>query len=78
MHGVINKMLFPIKIKSIVARNVASGFIPAKYSELMVSFQGGDCRPTRKKGTRLGPKRTISAKYEPKGKKVSAFGTGHL
>jgi hypothetical protein len=47
-------MLFLMEIKFIVARNVAKGFIPAKYSEAMVSFQGGDCHPTRRRGTRLG------------------------
>ena len=53
-----------MEIEFIVARNVARGFIPAKYSEAMVSLQGGDCHPTRRRGTRLGQKRTVSAKYE--------------
>ncbi len=53
-----------MEIEFIVARNVAGGFIPAKYSETMVSLQGGDCHPTRRRGTRLGQKRTVSAKYE--------------
>ncbi len=60
----INKILFLMEIEFIVARNVARGFIPAKYSEAMVSLQGGDCHPTRRRGTRLGQKRTVSAKYE--------------
>ena len=53
-----------MEIEFIVARNVARGFIPAKYSEAMVSLQGGDCHPTRRRGTRLGQKRTVSAKHE--------------
>ena len=53
-----------MEIEFIVARNVARGFIPAKYSEAMVSLQGGNCHPTRRRGTRLGQKRTVSAKYE--------------
>ena len=53
-----------MEIEFIVAQNVARGFIPAKYSEAMVSLQGGDCHPTRRRGTRLGQKRTVSAKYE--------------
>ncbi len=60
----INKILFLMEIEFIVARNVARGFIPAKYSEAMVSLQGGNCHPTRRRGTRLGQKRTVSAKYE--------------
>jgi len=52
--GVINKILFLLEIEFIVARNVARGFIPAKYSEAMVSLQGGVCHPTRRRGTRLG------------------------
>jgi hypothetical protein len=51
---VINKNLFLMEIEFIVARNAAKGFIPAKYSEAMVSLQGGDCHPTRRRGTRLG------------------------
>ena len=65
-NGVINKILFLTEIEFIVARNVARGFIPAKYSETMVSLQGGDCHPTRRRGTRLGQKRTVSVKYEHK------------
>ena len=53
-----------MEIEFIVARNVARDFIPAKYSEAMVSLMGGDCHPTRRRGTRLGQKRTVSAKYE--------------
>jgi ATP-binding cassette ChvD family protein len=53
-----------MEIEFIVARNVARGFIPAKYSEAMVSLQGGDCHPTRRRGTRLGQKRTVSAQHE--------------
>jgi hypothetical protein len=52
--GVINKNLFLMEIEFIVARNAAKGFIPAKYSEAMVSLQGGVCHPTRRRGTRLG------------------------
>jgi hypothetical protein len=47
-------MLFLMEIEFIVARNVAKGFIPAEYSEVMVSLQAGDCHPTRRRGTRLG------------------------
>jgi hypothetical protein len=47
-------MLFLMEIKFIVARNAAKGFIPAKYSEAMVSLLGGDCHPTRRRGTKLG------------------------
>ena len=54
MNGVINMILFQMEIKSIVARNVENGFIPAKYSETMVRSKGGDCLPTKKRGTRLG------------------------
>jgi hypothetical protein len=54
MNGVISKMLFLLEMEFIVARNVARGFIPEKYSEAMVSLQGGDCLPTRRRGTRLG------------------------
>ena len=59
----INKILLLMEIEFIAARNVARDFIPAKYSEAMVSLQGGDCHPTRKRGTRLGHERTVSAKY---------------
>jgi ATP-binding cassette ChvD family protein len=61
---VINKILFLMEIEFIVARNVARGFIPEKYSEAMVSLQGGNCHPTRRRDTRLGQKRNVSAKYE--------------
>jgi len=57
--GVINKILFLMEIEFIVARNVARGFIPAKYSEAMVSLQGGDCHPTKRRGTRSGRKRNV-------------------
>jgi len=67
---VINKILFLMEIEFIVARNVARGFIPAKYSEAMVSLQGGDCHPTRRRGTRLGQEGTVSAKNETRGKRV--------
>jgi len=66
-NGVISKMLFLLEIEFIVARNVARGFIPAKCSEAMVSLKGGDCRPTRRRGTRLKQEKTVSAKYEPGG-----------
>ena len=52
--GVINKNLFLMEIEFIVARNAAKGFIPAKHSEAMVRLQGGDCHPTRRRGTKLG------------------------
>jgi len=52
--GVIVPIELWREIEFIVARNVARGFIPAKYSEAMVSLQSGDCHPTRKRGTRLG------------------------
>ena len=68
MIGVISKMLFLLEMEFIVARNVARGFIPGKYSEAMVSLQGGDCHLTRRRGTRLRQKRTVSAKYEPEKK----------
>jgi len=51
---VINKILFLMEIEFIVAQNVARGFILAEYSEAMASLQGGDCHPTRRRGTRLG------------------------
>jgi hypothetical protein len=54
-----------MEIEFFVARNVARGFIPAKYSEAMVSLQGGDCHPTKRRGTRLGQQRDASTKYEP-------------
>ena len=54
MTGVINKMLFLMEIKFIVAPNVARDFIPAEYSEAMVNLRDGDCHPTRKRGTKLG------------------------
>ena len=50
--GVINRMLFLMEIESIDVRNVAKGFIPEKYSETMVALKGGDCRPTKRKGTK--------------------------
>jgi len=70
---VINRILFPMEIEFIVVPNVARGFIPAKYSELTVSLQGGYCRPTKRRGTRLGQSRTVSAKYEPVSKLRSSL-----
>jgi hypothetical protein len=53
-NGVINRILFLLEIEFIVVRNVGRDFILAKYSGSMVTFQDGDCHPTRRKGTRLG------------------------
>jgi hypothetical protein len=58
-------MLSLMEIEFIVARNAAKGFIPAKYSEAMVSLQGGDCRPTKRRVTRSGQLRDVSTKYGP-------------
>jgi len=45
-----------MEIEFIVARNAAKGFILAKYSEAMVSLQGGVCHPTRKGAPTIKPK----------------------
>jgi hypothetical protein len=45
-------MLFLGEIEFTAARNAERGFILAKYSEAMESFQGGVCLLTRKRGTR--------------------------
>jgi hypothetical protein len=54
MTGVNNRILFLMESEFIVAPNAARGFIPARFSERMVSLQGGDCRPTKRRGTRSG------------------------
>jgi hypothetical protein len=56
-------MLSLMEIEFIVARNAAKGFIPAKYSEAMVSLQGGGYRPTKRRATRSGQLRDVSTKY---------------
>jgi hypothetical protein len=63
--GVINKMLFLMEIEFIVVRNVAKGFIREKYSEAMVTLKGGDCRPTKRRGTKSRQQRDESIKCEP-------------
>jgi len=49
---VISKILLLMEIEFIVARILARGFIPAKYSESMVRLQGG-LPPHRKKEHKL-------------------------
>ncbi len=63
--GVINKMLFLTEIEFIDVRNVAKGFIPERYSETMVILKGGDCRPTKRRGTKSRQQRDESIKCKP-------------
>jgi hypothetical protein len=75
---VINKMLFLMEIKFIVARNAAKGFIPAEYSEAMVSLLGGDCLPTKRRGTKSRQQRDENIKCEPLSEEKTKKGSSLL